>query len=801
MSGGSMKKHNNGEIRQKIIEDVQKAFCNKKDLSIKDLIKLSGHRMPTVIKYFGSVEALLHRSKIQLKTVAREEIIDDIFKIHRITKKPINKKSLKEYGKFYTSVYIKNIGNIQYINNKILGQDLKTKIPREEILECLKKVCSDLGRAPTNQDLHISGKFSQNVFRREFGGLQNALREIGMFEECVPKNKAMCPVCLIEKRNIIQHMGKSHKEELKKQNDLVLNLFSNGESAASIASREDIIYSGATSILRLVKKHFSKSDLESIRKKKISDTLNKKYKNGQLDWVTDININKNISDETCNKISNTMKEQYKRGERISWNLGANKNSSKSIKLGSKKTSNSIIKMYKTGQISKKIGEKSSRWVKDRDAISARNRTGAGFSKSDREKIKYRAHYKCESCGISQELLLENDGVLQCDHILPIKYGGLDDWEGNGQALCPQCHAKKTFGIPQTNSSNIQNLDSIIVYDNTPLRKKYIEALSRAEKIKLAHHLFGVFSSYDFSNAKYSKVAFDRDLNSIIKTNLQLNDKKIINSNNSGLRVCRNFFYNINKISSRGRRTIDEAISDPEILFNIICNRLGLNPNHPECFNIYPSTILFGAKNSFMASRGSIFKPSVAKAIYEYWVKDGDRVYDYSAGFGGRMLGLHTGNINATYIGTDPNTETYQGLLDMAKYLNCDAEIHNKCSEDFVPVSINFAFSSPPYFNYERYCNEPTQSYNKYSNYNDWLEKYWRITVQNIKLSLVSNGVFAVNTGNFSNGQMDKLHSDMIKIISDEGFALTDRWDMVTKKSHTAKDQSPKFEPICFYKLK
>ena len=61
-----------------------------------------------------------------------------------------------------------------------------------------------------------------------------------------------------------------------------------------------------------------------------------------------------------------------------------------------------------------------------------------------------------------------------------------------------------------------------------------------------------------------------------------------------------------------------------------------------------------------------FKAQNAKAIVEYLCPDiWGRVYDYSCGYGGRLLGITSSNMNYTYIGTDPNTETFAYL----KYLN------------------------------------------------------------------------------------------------------------------------------------
>ena len=107
-----------------------------------------------------------------------------------------------------------------------------------------------------------------------------------------------------------------------------------------------------------------------------------------------------------------------------------------------------------------------------------------------------------------------------------------------------------------------------------------------------------------------------------------------------------------------------------------------------------------------------FKPQNARAIAEYlcptlW----GRVYDYSMGYGGRLLGVSASNLQLEYVGVDPNTETVENLKLLNELIELSGgtpgEIHQSVSEEFVPENIDLAFSSPPYFNLEKYSDEPT----------------------------------------------------------------------------------------------
>jgi hypothetical protein len=148
-----------------------------------------------------------------------------------------------------------------------------------------------------------------------------------------------------------------------------------------------------------------------------------------------------------------------------------------------------------------------------------------------------------------------------------------------------------------------------------------------------------------------------------------------------------------------------------------------------------------AKASGIAPNVSFFKPSIAKIIYLKYSDNGNTVYDYSAGWGGRMLGA--ASCGRKYIGVDPHTT--QSLSNMALDLGItNIDLRNECSENFRPDenSIDFAFSSPPYFDIEVYSDSETQAYSKGEDY--FYNVYWKNTLINIKHALKPGKFFALN---------------------------------------------------------
>ena len=194
---------------------------------------------------------------------------------------------------------------------------------------------------------------------------------------------------------------------------------------------------------------------------------------------------------------------------------------------------------------------------------------------------------------------------------------------------------------------------------------------------------------------------------------------------------------------------------------------------------------------------SNFRPITASAIYKLFCDEGDTVWDMSSGWGGRLLGSIKAKIN--YIGTDPNTKTMKGLKEMAKTFGNKSqsyELLTMGSEDYKPrkKSLDFAFTSPPYFDTEKYSNENTQSYLKFDNINTWKEKFLLKTIDNAYHGLKDNKFMALNVAKVTN-HYESFEEDTIALAESVGFKLVDTFDYVL----SSQQSDSKFEPIYIFK--
>ena len=241
--------------------------------------------------------------------------------------------------------------------------------------------------------------------------------------------------------------------------------------------------------------------------------------------------------------------------------------------------------------------------------------------------------------------------------------------------------------------------------------------------------------------------------------------KIGPGNNHGQNISRFLFPNMMTAEPKGRGSNslrDRFFDDAKLRRAIrICFefRDGNNLVHPVAMR--RSLELVTGENV------TNFKPANARAIVEHlcpvmW----GRVYDYSCGYGGRLLGIASSNMHYDYVGVDPNTETHKYLT----YLNQlveeatgkSHEIICSTSEDYTPQDIDCAFSSPPYFNLEKYSDEDTQCMVRYGTMDDWFDGYVAPTMRNIYNGLNADGIFATNIADY-------------KSYGNKSFAVVDRW--------------------------
>ena len=149
-------------------------------------------------------------------------------------------------------------------------------------------------------------------------------------------------------------------------------------------------------------------------------------------------------------------------------------------------------------------------------------------------------------------------------------------------------------------------------------------------------------------------------------------------------------------------------------------------------------------NKYIASQ---FKPCVAKFIYDTF-KSQD-VLDFSSGWGDRLCGFYVSNAKS-YFGIDPNTSVFKNYFKQIefyeKFIHKEVHLENLPAEDVDLGDRMFdtVFTSPPYFKTERYCDEDTQSYKRYTELDTWINKFLFTVLKNSWDHLKNNGYLILN---------------------------------------------------------
>lgn len=218
----------------------------------------------------------------------------------------------------------------------------------------------------------------------------------------------------------------------------------------------------------------------------------------------------------------------------------------------------------------------------------------------------------------------------------------------------------------------------------------------------------------------------------------------------GLTLCRHIFPEIAHVRRKqGAKSVYDAFMDDKELFRALKYLFRTRPkfNAPQLHSVMGITSPMAFNN---------YIPSRMKSLCETFCPPRGVVYDYSAGFGGRMIGCLTSSYDFTYLAVDPNPHIQQHYMSLNTIIDKAfdklkvkktgiAQVQCCGSEDFCPTrwvgKVDFAMSCPPYWEREHYTDDLNQCYNRYKTLDDWFNGYVKPTVRNIH-RLCKSGAFA-----------------------------------------------------------
>ena len=250
-----------------------------------------------------------------------------------------------------------------------------------------------------------------------------------------------------------------------------------------------------------------------------------------------------------------------------------------------------------------------------------------------------------------------------------------------------------------------------------------------------------------------------------------------------------------EVSCNNKKTPMGIYKDDELFLKCISKRLKMGTYMSNSGIRKMLRIMTGVQSV------SNFRPTAAAVIYQKFAFGGV-VWDMSGGWGGRMLGAIISDVKK-YIVTEPSLKSYIGLLEMAVDFGVGTEIkiHNCGSEEFIPEqeSLDLCFTSPPYFDLEKYSNEETQSYKKFSKIDEWKEGFLRKTMENCFVGLKSFKYMVIN---IADGKSKYgLEKDVIRLAKEIGFEYKGFMRLALSSLKLRKNVEKynyKFEPLFLF---
>lgn len=168
-----------------------------------------------------------------------------------------------------------------------------------------------------------------------------------------------------------------------------------------------------------------------------------------------------------------------------------------------------------------------------------------------------------------------------------------------------------------------------------------------------------------------------------------------------------------------------------------------------------------------------FMPGYAKALYEYY--GAKNALDPCAGWGDRLTGAMCAKGLSKYVAFDPNLHLRKGYAKIMKYganeltritknelyFDNGFEIHSKPFEvgilSFPDESFDFAFTSPPFFDYEMYNVDNPE-------YKNWYDEFYTPLFQQVYRCLKPGSYFGIHIGDTTAGKiMEFLFTEVPKI--------------------------------------
>ena len=276
------------------------------------------------------------------------------------------------------------------------------------------------------------------------------------------------------------------------------------------------------------------------------------------------------------------------------------------------------------------------------------------------------------------------------------------------------------------SGRLKEADLRLMYEQIQNRDAYLSAFYDRSLQVHEKTVVGTVAALSLENPM-PKSAIDNDKETRYKNVIRnLFYREILEETKSGISNVPSFWTVMTDFYLRGR--IDYKLITPSALHYMRENKISSNF----------SSFYF---------RASIMNPYLVYSLQEQYFQ-GERIFTPTLGWGSYLTGFLASPRVREYVGVDVIPSVCRKIEAVGKSVeNVKVDIYCKGSEILAKNAafrrkyaghFDTVFFSPPYYELEMYAGD-AQSVRKYKTYPEWLEGYWRPTMELCRHVLVKGG--------------------------------------------------------------
>ena len=289
----------------------------------------------------------------------------------------------------------------------------------------------------------------------------------------------------------------------------------------------------------------------------------------------------------------------------------------------------------------------------------------------------------------------------------------------------------------------------LTYDE--IQTTHYEVLKNLPKKDIDEIAWTVVEHYRKEGFPYFDLDYDK-VNMEFLALRKSNHRNLLLENNEiqqsmvGLASCNMFHPEMYSVKCGNALSPMEIFRDDDLFHTAIVKRIKYNdrPLNKSCVR--------RALTAFGGQSVSNFRPSVAKWVYKTFANSNSCVLDPCSGYGGRAFGALAAGVKE-YVGVDPNIHSVSGTKLLTTYIDTNFTnipwLFHVCrpfeETQFLP-KFDLVFTSPPYYDKEKYAENDWQSYVRYNTYEKWVAGFLEPLIKKSYDYLKEGGYLVLNVG-------------------------------------------------------